>query len=156
MTVSYKFEFVMKYAKAELRGMKQRVPSRADLNRYFVGCGGPYWGYEPSVSWCGIFACYILRKAGLAVKWKMGRGIQDLSGGQDLKLIHGREGLAMGDVAVRGSGSHHFILLENPSEGQTVAYAVDGNAAGAGNPLLFCGYNPRDALSGVRFYYRIY
>ena len=154
--MSYNFEFVMRYAQDELHGLKERVPSTADLNRYFVGCGGGYAGYDPTMSWCGIFACYILRKAGLNVKWKKYRGIEDLSGGSDLKAIWGREGLALGDVAVRGTGDHHFILLETPSEGQSVVRAVDGNARGPGDPLLFCGYNPRNALSGVKYYYRIY
>jgi len=154
--MSYKFEFVMRYAKEELHGMQKRVPSRADLDRYFINCGGGYSGYDPTVSWCGIFACYIMRKAGLRVKWKRYKGIEDLSGGTDMKAIWGREGIALGDVAVRGSGQHHFILLETPAKDQRVVYAADGNAMGKYNPMLACGRDGRNILPEVTYYYRIY
>ena len=153
--MSYEFEFVVRYAIEELNGRRPtRRPSSEDLHRYFTQCGASYPGFDDTMAWCGIFATYILRKAGVKVRWA--RRIEDLSGGQQVKDIVGHEGMGPGDVAVRGAAgqNHHFIVLETPKNG--VIRSVDGNYGGVGNPVLFCGHHWKNTVSSVDHYYRIY
>lgn len=73
--------------------------------------------------WCGIFAVYVWREAGLtAPRW-------NLSNGQILnaKKIWGHKGIQRGDIAVVKEHSHHFIIMDVDEESGTVD-SVDGNA----------------------------
>src|SRR4051794_40494605 len=62
-----------------------RVPSKGELDAYFKDslAGG---GYDPSSHWCGIFATYLLRRAGVRCHWVMSKGIADDSDGVDLEI----------------------------------------------------------------------
>ena len=72
---------------------------------------------DEAIHWCGIFATFILIKAGLGVKWRSGKGIISSSAkvveqtnswikGFDRKLIQ------PGDVCAIQKANHHFIVIE--------------------------------------------
>jgi hypothetical protein len=113
-----------------------RVPSKAELDTYFKDslAGG---GYDPSSHWCGIFAAYLLRKAGVRCYWLMSKGITDESDGADLEIAsdaEARQGLQIGDVLIREPQHHHIIVMEPVTSG--VIPCVEGNAGGIAHPLL--------------------
>ena len=64
------------------------------------------------VSWCGIFAAWVLRKSGLDdVRWVVGSGIV----GKQVKQVAGNEGFSVGDVIViKGAEVHHAIVSGMP------------------------------------------
>ncbi len=65
------------------------------------------------ISWCGIFATWVLIKAGMNVKWTLGKGI-------NLPLKSG-QGFRPGDVCVKkGDRVHHFIPITDTDPMQTV------------------------------------
>jgi len=55
------------------------------------------------VSWCGIFATWVVRTAGVDTKWRMGMGPSGL------KLRYSRD-CQPGDIAVMAKNVHHFIV----------------------------------------------
>ncbi len=65
------------------------------------------------ISWCGIFTAWVLIKAGMNVKWVLGRGINlPYKSGQDIRP---------GDVCVKkGQAVHHFIPITDTDPMQTV------------------------------------
>ena len=84
---------------------------------------------KPSgVSWCGIFATWVLRRAGLEAKWVVGAGIV----GDKVKLTSGSEGFMPGDVIViNGAEVHHAVVIsENHKiyDGDGSIDTVNGNA----------------------------
>ncbi len=132
-----------------------RKPSRAELDKYFKASGGFPQGFDKTVHWCGLFATYVLRKAGVGVVWQHGK-IVDLSGGKDITLVSGSKGIGPGDVAVRdmNTANHHFIVLAEPVKGAITS--VDGNYGDIKNPMLFYGRHWKNSVSAVNFYYRIF
>jgi hypothetical protein len=130
-----------------------RVPSGDELKKYFAQSGFPN-GYTSKISWCGVFATYVLHKVCPAIGWQ-GAKIVDLSGGKNLKLVRSNRGMKPGDVAVRDSSgaNHHFIVLAEPSGGPI--YSVDGNHGGPGNPVLFYGRFWKNNVAAVDGYYRL-
>lgn len=69
---------------------------------------------KPSgVSWCGIFATWVLKKAGITdATWVVGKGI--VSG--RVRLVMGGSGFDVGDVVVlKGGEIHHAIVSEMPT-----------------------------------------
>lgn len=66
-------------------------------------------GYRDSgVSWCGIFATWVLKKANLNVYWSSATGIT----GSHVKQIFANEGYQPGDVLIfRGETNHHAIFV---------------------------------------------
>lgn len=74
---------------------------------------------RPGVSWCGIFATWVLIQAGMPVKWVLGKGIVPL------QIKYARDPQP-GDVAVlTGPEIHHCIVTAN--DGQTLQ-TVNGNS----------------------------
>jgi hypothetical protein len=65
------------------------------------------------ISWCGIFATWVLQQAGLKkAKWVNSVGIS----GNGVSRVDGRDGIQVGDVIViRGGEVHHAIVAELPS-----------------------------------------
>lgn len=55
------------------------------------------------VSWCGIFATWVARTAGVQTKWRNGQGPSNM------KLNFGRN-CRPGDIAVMAKDVHHFIV----------------------------------------------
>jgi hypothetical protein len=75
--------------------------------------------------WCGIFACYVIRQAGLsAVRWT-------LYGGKMLNIEYrnGNKNMAPGDVAIIVSGNHHFIVTDIDYSSNSMS-TVEGNTSG--------------------------
>lgn len=65
------------------------------------------------VSWCGIFATWVLIKAGMPVKWGLGKGIN--------LPIKADQGFRAGDVCIKkGDRVHHFIPITDTDPMQTV------------------------------------
>jgi hypothetical protein len=65
------------------------------------------------ISWCGIFTAWVLIKAGMNVKWTMGRGIN--------RPYKSDQNFKPGDVCVmKGETVHHFIPITDTDPMQTV------------------------------------
>ncbi len=84
---------------------------------------------KPSgVSWCGIFATWVFKKAGLSdAAWIVGRGIVS----SRVKLVMSPNGFSEGDVVVlRGDEVHHAIVSEMPSYycGDDSLQTINGNS----------------------------
>jgi hypothetical protein len=75
--------------------------------------------------WCGVFACCVIREAGLTIpRWT-------LLGGKikNLELVWGNAGLEPGDIAMITSGNHHFIVTAVDGSAKTLS-TVEGNTLG--------------------------
>lgn len=104
---------VVALAKAEV--------GKADLDRYFASACPPCVGSHPE--WCGIFALYILRQAGLTDwQWRVGSGFLERKGG----LVRTNDPKP-GDMAYFNSNQHHAIVVG--VRGDTVDL-VNGNGQG--------------------------
>ena len=106
---------------------------------------------KPSgVSWCGIFAAWVLRKSGLEdVRWVVGSGIK----GNRVKQVAGNEGFSAGDVIViKGGEVHHAIVSGIPDiyEGDGSLETINGNSD-AQSIKIHSYYNPKQ----VWYYYKI-
>lgn len=69
---------------------------------------------KPSgVSWCGIFATWVWRQAGLdQATWVQGLGVRN----NGVTLVNAKTGFQVGDIIViRGAEVHHAIVAELPS-----------------------------------------
>lgn len=92
------------------------------------------------VSWCGIFATWVLQQAGLDVKWRVGVGITTLEKRSD-------KSLQVGDVAVmKGDKVHHCIPIAISG---TTMTTVNGNSD---NQSILIKQHSLDA---VWYYYRV-
>ena len=113
-----------------------RIPTKSELDNYFrTSLAGP--AFDSTAHWCGIFATYLLKKAGVRCHWVMCDGITDDSNGVDLETASGpdaQKDLKIGDVVVREPEHHHIIVLEPVTAG--AIRCVEGNAGGVGKPLL--------------------
>lgn len=106
---------------------------------------------KPSgVSWCGIFASWVLRKAGLDdVKWVVGAGIVS----KKVKQVAGNEGFSVGDVIViQGGEVHHAIVAGMPDiyEGDGSLETINGNS-GSQSIEIHSRYFPKN----VWYYYKV-
>ncbi len=107
---------------------------------------------KPSgVSWCGIFAAWVLRKAGLDdVRWVVGQGIV----GKQVKQVAGNQDFSAGDVVViQGAEVHHAIVAgENLAiyDGDGSIETINGNSD-AQSIIIHSRYYPKQ----VWYYYKI-
>jgi len=144
----------------EMKGMNKRKPAQSELDRYFAECGGHWKKADGTVHWCGVFTAYLLRKAGARVWWVMGWGIHNVVGNENpegniyVHRIDGNKGISIGDIAVRDSSVHHFIVLSQPDKYGNYE-CVEGNYGGIGNPMLHHGKNYKNNLSRVHLFYRV-
>jgi hypothetical protein len=163
--MAYEFADVVDHALAEMKGQGKRRPSTEELNSYFTGSGSVYRGYDKTVSWCGVFAAYILRKASVGIYWKMAKGLQ-IEATSDVTLVQGCEGIGVGDVAValnpredaNGNllcSAHHFIVVRTPASAEGLVEAVHGNNGGTSAPELFHGLHPKYPVNKIVYYYRV-
>ncbi len=92
----------------------------------------------PGISWCAIFATWVLIKAGMNVRWTLGKGIN--------LPIKADSGYGSGDVVVmKGARVHHFIPITDTDPMQT----VNGNSD---NQSILIKPIPK---SKVAYYYRV-
>lgn len=106
---------------------------------------------KPSgVSWCGIFATWVIRKAGLEdTKWVVGKGIV----GSKVKTVMGNTGFSVGDVVVLSGGEvHHAIVAEMPDDylGDNSLKTINGNS-GAQSIEIHRKFSTKQ----VAYYYKI-
>lgn len=104
----------------------EQVPTRREIEwslkqEYGMKVGGQ------TKHWCGIFAAFILRSAGLDVRWTLMKGKIVGPSGQ-IKFRPGKNGIQPGDVAIIHAGEHHFIITDVQIEGNAIR-SVDGNTS---------------------------
>ena len=79
--------------------------------------------------WCGIFACHILCRAGVDVRWTLlGGKIVGVKANQ-VRYVPGSQGMQPGDVAMIPKANHHFIITA-ADYGSNSIDTVDGNTSG--------------------------
>jgi hypothetical protein len=94
--------------------------------------------YQPAqaVHWCGIFAAWILKRAGLPVEWK-GRQVSGPSTAiraVNLRALPPsaqateRSTIMTGDVCAMGANNHHFIVIDGVP-GKSRLLTVEGNVS---------------------------
>jgi hypothetical protein len=77
------------------------------------------------ISWCGIFATWVWRQAGLNVRWVNGQGIV----GSNVKRVFGNKGFSIGDVVILNSQEvHHCLVSALPNPGSDSIETVNGNS----------------------------
>lgn len=101
----------------------------------FKGSQGE-WVAQPRVggqrkNWCGIFAVYCCRKAGLNLRWDLGRGGPVAASGQPLKATQWSPSFVANmkpaDIGMVATQQHHF-LIENVGQGAAPGLiTLDGN-----------------------------
>ena len=94
---------------------------------------------EQGISWCGIFATWVVRTAGVDTKWRMG------AGPSKLKLKFSRD-CQPGDIAVIPQHIHHFIVA-SPLADEIMT--INGNST---NQAILVKPWP---LSSVQYFYSV-
>lgn len=108
------------------------------------------------VSWCGIFATWVLRQAGVMnARWIADRGIR----GDGVSMVNETKGFQIGDIIVIRSGEiHHAIVAEMPSiydqdaagNLDTTIVTVNGNSTNQSIRI-----HSEYKLSDVAYFYRV-
>jgi hypothetical protein len=147
-------------ANQELGGADNRdIQDVKELDKYFKETGKSPYGADKETSWCGIFACWVLWKAGVGVSWGINQnnsfGIISPAGGQvelvDPKSNKG-EGIRPGDVGVIVHRNHHFIV-EQSYMGVDTMVTISGNYMGRKHD---CIRRTREyTKSGLWYFYRV-
>jgi hypothetical protein len=97
-------------------------------------------------SWCGIFATYCLRTAGLRVSWN---DVKTQSR-RHFEWLAPQAAVKKGDIGVMDPAiNHHFVVIADAAPGERV-YSIDGNV---GNPSEN-NRSPWNSVIGRRFYLR--
>jgi Putative peptidoglycan binding domain len=89
----------------------------------------PYSGGPGSrrIDWCGVFAVYCYRRAGVPIRWAGGRPdgplrLRPISAGVPA-------GMRPGDIGVTGTNNHHFIVETKSAGASPALTTIDGNTA---------------------------
>lgn len=107
---------------ANLSALKQGKWMRKD------GTPGGTTDSAAGISWCGIFATYVLICSGVGVKWVTYQGITPVK--PNLEKLGGFGNwskIAPGDICVKGTNQHHFIVYRRDGN---LLFSYDGNLAG--------------------------
>lgn len=107
------------------------APSNGDLEKFKKASGNISINGQ-SIAWCGIFACYVLKKyGGLDVKWVYGKGIV----GTGVEKTWSAKGMRPGDVAIvretpdsKGKAVHHHFVVTRVDYASNSMESVDGNS----------------------------
>ncbi len=147
-------------ANQELGGEDNRdISDIHELDKYFKDTGKSVYGADKTTSWCGIFACWVLKQAGVQVYWGINQfnsfGIVSSAGGQvelvDPKKNSGR-GIRPGDIGVILHRNHHFVV-EQAYEGVDTMVTISGNYLGRKHD---CIRRTREyTKSGLWYFYRV-
>jgi len=134
------------------------IPNIHELDRYFIDVGKSPSGADKTTSWCGLFACWVLKQAlmerGKYVTWRYkivdstNRLVQlvDAEGGDEGK------GIRPGDVGVIRHRIHHFVVEEAFPDSELLV-TISGNYLGRAHD---CIRRTRDyTRRGLWYYYRI-
>jgi hypothetical protein len=108
------------------------APSNGELEKFKKAASNIVIGGQ-SKSWCGIFACYVLKKyGGLDVSWSLTKG-RMLGTGFD--LTWSGKGMRPGDVAIvretpdsKGAAVHHHFIVTKVDYTANTMESVDGNS----------------------------
>jgi hypothetical protein len=141
-------------------------PTVTDMDAYFMQAwGGTYASASKSTKslWCGIFAVYVLRQAGVKVHWGPmstkagGWGIvTDAYESSQVRIVNGHSGVQPGDIGYVSAYNHHFIITA-VDELFDYTECIDGNADGV-TPAGTLGTIKRRKsrrLSQIEAYYQI-
>lgn len=129
----------------------QEPPTIADAQAALDAGGTGVKADGDRKQWCGIFACYVLRQAGLSdatwdLVWDAKEDSLTCSGVH--KFRKGHDGMMPGDVALIRSHNHHFIVTEIDYSKETMR-TVEGNKLG--QYIQVCIRRPNEVYG----YYRI-
>ncbi len=142
-------------------------PSRDQMDAYFqaTGCWRDYASADSHSkgNWCGFFAIYCLRSAGLSsVHWGPQQGGEqagwDIAGDPgEVQKVWGYDGIQPGDVAILDSHSHHIVVTSVDDE---YVDDIEGNGGDPAKPwaggeyggIITTGHRP---LSDVKAYFQI-
>lgn len=130
-------------------------PTPEQLDKYFQAAGLGWKGFKDADkhsqnNWCGFFACYCLKEAGLqGVKWLPGLGL-----GGPVKKVWGHKGIQPGDVAVLAHNSHHIVVSQ---VGPGFIADVEGNGDPPANMKYLGGVitTAQRPLGAITAYYQI-
>jgi hypothetical protein len=90
-----------------------------DPDKYWRLVQPALMGHPHDVAWCGGFALWCLRTAGLCDwSWKVGSGFLEVKGMPKVQLPE------PGDIGYIAKAAHHFIV-EDVRDG--IVYSIDGN-----------------------------
>lgn len=97
-------------------------------------------------SWCGIFATYCYRSAGLSIAWE---DVRSQSTKHFDKLLP-NVAVRKGDIGVYDrTFNHHFVVVKDAAPGERV-YSIDGNVANPDEATV----SPWNSVIAKRFYKR--
>lgn len=91
---------------------------------------------QKAVHWCGIFATYVLKQTGMAVKWRSGDGIVPSDANSPWvrkrrRWIAGErfadDDFEIGDVAAIPRANHHFVIVDVSNPATLGCVAGNGN-----------------------------
>jgi len=91
---------------------------------------------QKAVHWCGIFATYVLKQTGMAVKWRSGLGIVPSDANSTWVRKHrrwmpderfGDEDFEIGDIAAIPRANHHFVVTDVSNPMTLGCIAGNGN-----------------------------
>jgi hypothetical protein len=141
-------------------------PTLTDMDTYFMQAMGlPYAKVSKATKslWCGIFAVYVLRQAGVMVHWGPmatkagGWGIvTDAYQSAQVSIVNGHSGAQPGDIGYVSSHNHHFIITA-VDEDFNYTECIDGNAEGVTPEGTLGTIRRRKSrqLSQIEAYYKI-
>ncbi len=128
LTISSEMEEVYQW------GPDKSADRRAKVNQNDIG------------SWCGVFAAYCLRSAGIPVSWEDVRSQST----QHFEKLLANAAVKRGDIVVMDKSlNHHSVVVQDSAPGARV-YTIDGNVA---NPSE-SNVAPWNSVIARRFYLR--
>lgn len=82
---------------------------------------------KKGIHWCGIFATWMLKRAGLQATWTTNGLTASASKISKISVSTpgARQGISAGDICVHGSNQHHFIVIGEV--GSRKLLTVEGN-----------------------------
>lgn len=128
----------------------ERSPSQADANRSLTRSTGAYIGNEVK-HWCGVFACTVLREAGIKARWTLFGGKMV---GDGIRLVWGRAGIQPGDVAIISDSEHHFLITKRDEKTKTFT-TLEGNTTGQKIVVRSRAFTPQSSGQTIYAYYRL-
>jgi len=146
---------ILDFARKELAESNGGQPSAAQLDRYAMAAVGKPYAQSGTIqgNWCGAFAVYCMRMAGLqSCHWGINAQTNKFGICGPVQVIWGDRGMMRtGDAAILYGDYSHHVLVEEAVEEYDYLSLVEGNGGAWGGML-----NARStALSNAYCYYRV-
>jgi hypothetical protein len=157
---------IIQFAYWELCNQQGGKPTEGQLLKYLRNSGTGYTSFDQTGAdilrkgWCGIFAVYCIRSAGLPVYWGINKSFNKWGICGPVEWTSGTDGMTRGDAAIgwggaghETAGNHHFLIAETNDFGEgTEALCLDGNGNPPGNQQFLGGvitwiYRPLDKVA---------